>query len=578
MDGSRSFRKSCDFCYLRKIKCDGQKPRCSHCIIYSVDCTYAAPSRRYKPKKRKDSTKVVDGNANLQNRVRRLEAQPGEVAERSRGTGGQVEVQSQVGEQWLTHIIAKPSGTATEGSTAGDNDSFDGMKNLPPLQYAMPIIQIFLEKFNAVLPLFHAETLFRLTHRTYKTEPRHRDPVEWAAINVVLALTLRQGLIGSSGTDQSTDYLHRAQSVLPEVVLGETKLLNVQVLVGMVMLLQASQDLQPSLVLVATTMRLAHKLGLHSRASSAHLDLVLARERACVFWMAYILDKDISIRANQPSIQLDDDIDLDLSHSSFEGYNTSSETGADNVPTGVGIITTVDGLARMNYFVTRIQLAVIEGGVYDYLYSTRAQNRTPEERSHALESVARALDRWRASVPPEFSGAEATKRVPPEMHRFLCVLHATSLSCKTLINQAHAWSTQWMSNLSKYDGGDPVRVLPSEWESSVHEARDVMVLSRAPGVVDRWNFWILCCSYITAMVLLTASSMHRLRLDNFSLDEQLVSEGLQVLDGIAQETQSDELRSFHETCAALHRKVQQKRSEAISMANTQDLFYHFLSN
>ena len=142
------------------------------------------------------------------------------------------------------------------------------------------------------------------------------------------------------------------------------------------------------------TMRLAHKLGLHSRASSAHLDAVLARQRARVFWLAYILDKDLSMRSKQPSIQLDDDIDLDLPSPKFAAADERQMGDDDDaVGIGAGIITTADGAAKMNYFVTRIQLAVVEGGVYDYLYSTRSQKRSPEERSRALESVASALER-----------------------------------------------------------------------------------------------------------------------------------------------------------------------------------------
>ncbi|KAI9881710.1 MAG: hypothetical protein M1823_006579, partial [Watsoniomyces obsoletus] len=299
--------------------------------------------------------------------------------------------------------------------------------SLPPLQQVLPVVQIFLQKFNAVLPLFHADTLLHLVHDFYNHGPqKQRDPVAWGAINVVLALAHRQGLAGSSNTNYSAECFSRVQSVLSAVTLGNVELLNIQVLVGMVMLSQGSQDLQPSLILLAMTMRLAHKLGLHSRASSAHLDPVLARQRARVFWLAYILDKDLSMRSKQPSVQLDDDIDLDLPSPKFAA--AERQMGDDHAAgIGAGIITTADGAAKMNYFVTRIQLAVVEGGVYDYLYSTRSQKRSPEERSRALESVASALERWKASNPPEFSAAAALRGVPPDTLRFLCVLHSTSL-------------------------------------------------------------------------------------------------------------------------------------------------------
>lgn len=92
----------------------------------------------------------------------------------------------------------------------------------------------------------------------------------------------------------------------------------------------------------------------------------------------------------------------------------------------------------MNYFETRIQLAVIEGGVYDYLFSARSQKRSTEERSQALESVASALEKWKASIPPEFGVSAALTRVSPDILHFPGVLYSTSLSCRTFINKPTA--------------------------------------------------------------------------------------------------------------------------------------------
>lgn len=57
-------------------------------------------------------------------------------------------------------------------------------------------------------------------------------------------------------------------------MLGKTRLLNIQVLIGMVMALQTAHNLTPALLLISATMRLVYKLGLHNHAASAHLDAV----------------------------------------------------------------------------------------------------------------------------------------------------------------------------------------------------------------------------------------------------------------------------------------------------------------
>lgn len=321
---------------------------------------------------------------------------------------------------------------------------------------------------------------------------RHRDPVAWAAINIVLALAHRQGLTGSGSVNRAVEYLGRAQSVLSDVVLHKTQLLNIQVLVGMVMLLQATKDLQPALILIATTMRLAHRIGLHNRRSAAHLKPIVARQHANVFWLAYLLDKDLSMRSKQPSIQRDDDIDLELPYSfPIEQDRIDDDLTNKDDSVGTGNISTIDETFKTNYFVTRIHLAVIEGGVYDYLYSTASQKRSPEERTQALESVSSALEQWKASIPFKANGVEALQSLSPTALRFLGVLEATSLMCTTLINQAHAWNAQWITSLNKYkiEGNPPS--LPPRWGPLVDESRQLLVLNEQLqlGTMDRWNFW-----------------------------------------------------------------------------------------
>lgn len=379
--------------------------------------------------------------------------------------------------------------TASE-DTSTDYTGSSRSLDLPPLRQVLPVVHLFLEKFNTVLPLFHAETLLGLVHSCYNMGARHRDPVAWAAINVVLALAYRQGLVGSGNVNQAVKYLGRAQSVLSDVVLHETELLNIQVLVGMVMLLQAAKDLQPPLILIATTMRLAHWIGLHNRTSAAHLTPIEARQRTYVFWLAYILDKDLSLRSKQPSIQRDDDIDLDLPSPS---QGTQDRIGGDptdeGVGVGTGVISTADGTFKMNYFVSRIHLAVIQGGTYDYLYSTASQKRSAEERSHALQSVSSALEQWKTSIPFEFSGVESLQRLSPTAAWFLNVLNATSLQCTTFINQSHAWNPQWVTSLRTYDKEGTANQLPSRWGQLVNEGRYLLLLNEQLGDMDRWNFW-----------------------------------------------------------------------------------------
>lgn len=422
----------------------------------------------------------------MQGHMRQLEAMIQQLTDRLEVAESEHDVQA----------LPQPDGgaetTTTTLSTIITNENgtnFTKSMILPPREQVLPAIQIYLKDFNTVLPLFDAKTLLQLVHNCYNVGPLQRDPVAWAAINVVLALAQRYTLVDSHNVPSPAECIKRVESVLSTVVLGNIQLLNIQVLVGMVMLLQASQDLQPSLILIATVMRLAHAIGLHDRTYSAHLDTIHARQRASVFWLAYILDKDLSMRSKQPSIQIDDDINLELPSPTVIEHQIEDWSGINDSGIHTGIITTADGTVKMNYFVTRIQLAVIEGGVYDYLFSTRSRKRSSNERSHALQSVACALEQWKASIPPEFSASAGIMRVPSGMLHFLGALHSTTLACTTIINQAHAWDVDWVASLRRYGRQGIVPRLPSQWEVVVDEARDLLVLLGALGITDCWNFW-----------------------------------------------------------------------------------------
>ncbi|KFY17596.1 hypothetical protein V492_00538 [Pseudogymnoascus sp. VKM F-4246] len=514
--------------------------------------------------KRRSDAKGEDGVSNTQGRLKRLEFLVQQVTERL----DTVERKNET-EPLLQHEEANAIVKPLKITRSKDDKNSPKSMVLPPLEQVLPIVQLYLQDFNSVLPLFHADTLLRLVHDCYSVGPQQRDPVVWAAINVVLALARRHNFVAIHEVPSSAACLSRAESVLSKVVLGDIQLLNIQVLVGMVMLLQTSEDLKPALVLIATTIRLSHAIGLHDSTYSAHLDSLHVRQRACVFWLAYILDKDLSMRSKQPSIQIDDDINLDLPSAIVLQYN-EDRSKINNTDDDVGVIATADRTVKMNYLTARVQLAAVEGGVYDYIYSTRSRKRSPEERSHALQSVVCALEQWKASIPSEFNASAGSRRVAPGMLPFLGALHSASLACTTLINQAHAWDVEWIASIRRYGRQGIEPLLPPKWGVLVGEARDLLILFGALGQTDRWDFWTTACSYMTAMVLLTANSLHKPNHNELFLDSHLVEAGLQTIGIMVKETENEKLQSFQATCIELHQRAQQRCAEAAIMANSVD--------
>ncbi|KAF5014563.1 hypothetical protein F66182_14404, partial [Fusarium sp. NRRL 66182] len=95
---------------------------------------------------------------------------------------------------------------------------------------------------------------------------------------------------------------------------------------------------------------------------------------------------------------------------------------------------------------------------------------------------------------------------------------------------ANAWNSQWVGSIRRYAKDGTVPPLPSLWDELVDEARDLAVLLRALPAPDRWNFWIMGCSDMASMMLLTVNGMQRPHKDTLSLDEQLIEAGLRRLD------------------------------------------------
>jgi len=427
--------------------------------VYDSECTYKAASRKVTQRSH-GSSKEENG---LQSRVESLEARLNEAAERI----GRLESLST--QTRITPELLPLAGGHRENNELAEEIRSPASMELPPIQEIMPVVEKYLTTFNSFLPLFDPRTLLCFVENWYRI-PHRRDSITWAAINVVLALGHRESdPEGKDLTESIAEYTHNAQSMLTEVVMGDTDLINVQVLVGLVLLFQGAQDLGPPTILIATALRLAHKLGLHTRRSYEHLNFSLALQRNRVFWLVYILDRDISMRTRQPPLQVDSDIDLDF---------PPNEPGNNEA----GFVFAADGHSKLNFLLARVQLARIQGSVYYELYSVRAQNYSPYERAENLTHVSHMLDNWNSHVPREFSPSLLSQAIRSELSRNFAILYATHLSCRSLVRQAHSWDSQWVRSLQEYGkmaaeglATSPVS-LPEGWETLVNESREFMGL------------------------------------------------------------------------------------------------------
>lgn len=137
----------------------------------------------------------------------------------------------------------------------------------------------------------------RLITGWYGKNPK-RDKVTWAAILMIIALGIRSLPPGDTTicpiTLNKTDWVNycmrNAQSAISELLNRDEDLLGIQTILSLAMLFHNSGDGRPAGVMVATAMKLVHRLQLQSETDD-HLTPVEAQQRSRVFWIAYMLDK-----------------------------------------------------------------------------------------------------------------------------------------------------------------------------------------------------------------------------------------------------------------------------------------------
>lgn len=342
---------------------------------------------------------------------------------------------------------------------------------LPPQQEVTAAVETYLSTMNSVLPLFRPDKLRHRVQNWFENRVDHRDCSTWAAINVVMALTHRTTSPSETRPDRNVaHFLNNAQSVIHEVIMSEPDILNIQVLIGMVMLFQATLDLKPAAMLIALALRLAHEMGLHARGDDGeYFDPAERLERDRVFWIACILDSDISMRAKQPPVQRHADIDI--------------EWPCAMPDDDAGLITAFDDSVKFNFFLSRAKLARIQAEVFEVMFSTRAKYLSSYERLEGMSRLRYMLDDWLSEIPPQFLPNAIMPVGEPNIRRAFAVLYSSHLACRTWVCKTHIMESAWLQHLQEFGRGStqsramvPKPPLPQGWEGLITETRDFMRL------------------------------------------------------------------------------------------------------
>jgi hypothetical protein len=268
------------------------------------------------------------------------------------------------------------------------------------------------------------------------------DVAAWAAINVVLTLSWRHRATSKplDGFLDPNMCIDKVQSVLGDLVTRDRDLLGLQVLLGLVMLLQGMSQPRQASPLIALAVKLAHRLQLHQRQiESFDSDTKSVLERERVFWITYILDRDVSARTQEPYLQQNYDMNIDMPLP-----NTGNEP--------VEFISDDGSKAVFDLFRTRIQLARIQGNIYDCMYSVRAEALPASEQRANSQRLSKALGTWIGAIPAELQPERLihTSVNPKVAVRHFVMMYFTCLACLHKVHRIFSNDAEWIRRLVDY--------------------------------------------------------------------------------------------------------------------------------
>ena len=324
------------------------------------------------------------------------------------------------------------------------NDLFQRrvFKPLPTRQECAALLKDYFENFNCMFPLFHEPTFMHLVDKHYSLEP-YEGSGWWASLNVALAIAHRlrvmSNVVDSDEDQVAWGYLKNAMAVMSELTMRNTDLLSVQALLGMGLFLQGTPNPQPAFFLISAAIRLAHSIGLHKRGSDFNLNAAENEQRKRVFWIAYMLDKDICLRSGRPPVQDDDDMNVELP-------SADQEDNVGNIP----LAQEVDGKTTLNLFRLMCTFAQIQSRVYKQLYSVKASKQSDGELLNTIGELDGELEAWKDGIPIDFRPEHEIKAAHTPLILHVVVLHFAYYNCLTTIHRMSVHHGYWTSRLSEY--------------------------------------------------------------------------------------------------------------------------------
>lgn len=149
---------------------------------------------------------------------------------------------------------------------------------------------------------------------------------------------------------------------------------------------------------------------------------------------------------------------------------------------GSGLIKTKDGNSQLNFFRMRLDLAHIEGEIYDLLYSCRSMRVQRLERQHRIGRLQAMLDCWYARIPLAFRIDRVSATVGDVNMLPITKLYHTYLQCIISTHGVYSSRADWMRRVSSL-----CRVAIQDFATAIQGPKVVTCLTQDPPLTGGWN-------------------------------------------------------------------------------------------
>lgn len=253
--------------------------------------------------------------------------------------------------------------------------------SLPPAQGGLFLLQEFLVDFNTAIPLFDAATISALFLDCYNGRA-DGQVISWVTLKVVLAIAHRLRAMSPLGVAQDTEnvqtYLEESLAELPGLVLMEPSLLLAQCYLGIAIVLSTSSRPEPAATLVSMALRVLQDLHINDPDPDPENTPTDQLQRERVFWIAYFMDADMSLRGwRLPSLS---------------PKLTNVDLPAEDPLDGAGSVQATEGDLKVNIFRLRAKLALLQAQLMEYVLAPRAAS----HNDRPLHEIAMRLHKWRS--------------------------------------------------------------------------------------------------------------------------------------------------------------------------------------